>query len=157
MTADDDDDNKNSDNNSKNSEALLSQLSQSTKRSQLSEEFQKRNEAIDEHLKISQDGIFNNIFYERKDATDYLINVFGGEKTLKQYGRGGNSIKLKCSNADCCFRIICKRIQSKKDNPFIVVAEKSKLLHAIIDNNTGKTIGLCNTTKRVTTVYILKL
>ena len=149
-----------SNNSCDNSEALLSQLSQlsqSSKRRQLDEEFEKRKEVIEENTKISQDGIFNNIFYDRKDAIDYLKNVFGGDKTLNQYGRNGHSINLKCSNDDCCFRIVCKRFKSKKENPFIFDQNKSKLLHAIIDDSSGKTIGLCNSLKKVTVVYFIYL
>ena len=138
------------------SELALSQISQKSQLSQLEKEFEGKKVAINEPFNLSHNkGIFDNIYYKRKEAVEYLHNIFGTDKTLKQYSKNGSYINLKCSNSKCCFRIVCRRLKSRKENPFIIDTEKSKFIHGIVDISTGKTTGLCSSMKRVTTVYMI--
>ena len=93
-------------------EVSLSQLSQKSELNQLDKAVEKEKEKINRNFEI------NFSFNDRKEALKYLNNLYGKNNTLRQYGRGGNVIKLRCINTDCCFHVVCLR--KNKESPFLL-------------------------------------
>lgn len=129
-------------------EASLSQLSQKTELNQLDKEVEKEKENI--NRKFENKFEIKVHLKDRKEAVEYINNLYGKNNTLRQYGRGGNTIKLRCINKDCCFKVVCAR--KNNESPFLLKPSQSEFSHAIINQSTGRPTDFCNSRKKITTV-----
>jgi len=92
---------------------------------------------------------------ERKLVVDYILDKYGKYKKLIHSTfakRGPFNINICCSEKQCCFKIKCdKKNRLSNQQYFVFDTVNSNLHHGIIDGS-NNIIGICTSTKSITTV-----
>ena len=99
-----------------------------------------------------------NQFSDRLKAIAFIKHQYGqlfNKKlvNVKKY-RNGSSIFLKCSHEQCRFVITCKKRKGFLNDScyFFFEKENSCLEHVIVDPTTNQDMGICGSSRQVSTV-----
>ena len=99
---------------------------------------------------------FNGVdYFERKQVVNFILDNYGQNKHLihsKTSKRGSNYIRMNCSLQGCGFKIFCSRSRTKYNNQHFLFDSQSSNLHHGITNANNVIVGLCSSSKKVTTV-----